>query len=82
MGLLGTQLVCKLILAVLTRDVGGVNFAATMLEFSILWGGTLLLERNLEIYDHTKLLDKNINVVLDQNSKFCLPKQLQQKSNF
>ena len=36
MGLLGTQLVCKLILAVLTRDVGGVNFAATMLEFSIL----------------------------------------------
>ena len=82
MGLLGTQLVCKLILAVLTRDVGGVNFAATMLEFSILWGGTLLLERNLEIYDHTKLLDKNINVVLDQNSKFCLPKQLQQKPNF
>ena len=38
MGLLGTQLVCKLILAVFTRDVGGVNFAATMLEFSILWG--------------------------------------------
>ena len=72
---------CKLILAVLTRDVGGVNFAATMLELSIL-GGTLLLERNLEIYDHTKLLDKNINVVLDQNSKFCLPKQLQQKPNF
>ena len=31
MGLLATQLVCKLIL-----DVGGVNFAASMLEFSIL----------------------------------------------
>ena len=59
MGLLGTQLVCKLILVVLTRDVGGINFAATMLEFSFYRVFKLGLYENKRLLGHQKCTFKS-----------------------